>query len=88
MNHSIIKPAVNQIQSYPGLWQNELIEFCQSQQVAVEAWGPISKVNDKAKQKLVVIGEKYHKTWAQVILRYQVERNCIVIPKPHDKERQ
>lgn len=88
IDHSTIKPAVNQIQSHPGLWQDELIDFCQSQQVAVEAWGPISKVSDDAKQKLSVIGEKYHKTWVQVILRYQIERNVIVIPKSHDKERQ
>jgi len=88
LDHSTIKPAVNQIQSHPGLWQDELIDFCQSHQVAVEAWGPISKVSDDAKQKLSVIGEKYHKTWAQVILRYQIERNVIVIPKSHDKDRQ
>lgn len=88
LDHSTIKPAVNQIQSHPGLWQDELIDFCQSRQVAVEAWGPISKVSDDAKQKLSVIGEKYHKTWAQVILRYQIERNVIVIPKSHDKDRQ
>ncbi len=88
LDHSKIKPAVNQLQSHPGLWQDDLIEFCQSHQVAVEAWGPISKVSEEAKQKLTLIGEKYHKTWVQVVLRYQIERNVIVIPKSHDKERQ
>lgn len=86
--HSTIKPAVNQIESHPGFWQDDIIAFCQKHQVHVEAWGPITRVSEDAKQKLSLIGEKYHKTWVQVVLRYQIERDVIVIPKSTDKSRQ
>lgn len=45
-------------------------------------------MSDEAKTTLSTIGNKYDKTWAQVILRYQIEQNIIVIPKSHNKERQ
>lgn len=83
-----IKPAVNQVQSHPGLWNHEIIEYGQEQGVVAEAWGPLSRISDEAKDALEVIGDKYDKSWAQVILRYQIQRNVIVIPKSHNKERQ
>ncbi len=83
-----IKPAVNQIESHPGLWNDEIIDFCQKNNVFVEAWGPVKKVSDEAKAVLDSIGSKYGKTWAQVILRYQIERNVIVIPKSHKEANQ
>lgn len=56
--------------------------------VVPEAWGPLSRIDDEAKTTLSTMGEKYNKTWAQVVLRYQIERGVIVIPKSHNKERQ
>ena len=86
--HSRIKPAVNQIESHPGFWEDELIEFCQENKVIPEAWGPITRVSDEAKAVLSKIGDQYNKTWVQVVLRYQIERDVIVIPKSKDKLRQ
>lgn len=83
-----VKPAVNQIESHPGHWNDDLIEFTQSLGVAVQAWGPLSRVSEVSVAALNEIGAKYHKTWAQVILRYQVERNVIVIPKSHSAQNQ
>ena len=88
LQHSKIKPAVNQIESHPGLWQDELIEFCQKNGVIVEAWSPIKRTSDECKAKLTEIGAQYNKSWAQVILRYQIERNVVVIPKSTDPIRQ
>ncbi|VEU80400.1 aldo/keto reductase family protein [Haploplasma axanthum] len=88
INNSRIKPVLNQIESHPGFWQDNIIEFCHKNEVAIQAWGPLSKVNDETKEVLNQIGKKYNKTWAQVILRYQIQRNVIVIPKSHRKEGQ
>ena len=48
----------------------------------------VKKVSDESKVVLDSIGSKYGKTWAQVILRYQIERNVIVIPKSHKVDNQ
>ncbi|MGX7198152.1 aldo/keto reductase family protein [Enterococcus olivae] len=88
LEHSRIKPAVNQIESHPGKWNDPIIEYSLKHQVVPEAWGPLTKVSEEAKEVLSTIGESYGKTWAQVILRYQIERGVIVIPKSHNKGRQ
>lgn len=88
LENSKIKPVVNQIESHPGLWQDELISFCKKENIAVQAWKPVGKVSEDAKDILTTIGNKYHKTWAQIILRYQVERDIIVIPKSTALSRQ
>ena len=83
-----IKPVVNQIESHPGMWNDDIIEFTQGLGMAVAAWSPLKGVSLEAKEALQEIGYKYGKSWAQVILRYQIERNIIVIPKSHNKRRQ
>lgn len=85
---SNIKPAVNQIESHPGLWNQEIIDFSLANNVIPEAWGPLTRIPEEAKNTLEEIGNVYQKTWAQVILRYQLEQGVIVIPKSHNKERQ
>lgn len=86
--HSRIKPAVNQIESHPGHWNHETIAYCLEHDIIPEAWGPLTRVSDEAKKTLSTIGDFYGKTWAQVILRYQIEQKMIVIPKSHHHGRQ
>jgi Aldo/keto reductases, related to diketogulonate reductase len=86
--NSRIKPAVNQIESHPGNWNDAIVDYSLANQVIPEAWGPLTRVSEEAQQTLAKIGENYGKTWAQVALRYQIERGVIVIPKSHNKERQ
>lgn len=88
LEHSRIKPAVNQVESNPGNWNHEIIEYSLKNKVIPEAWGPLKKVDEKAQATLTEIGQRYNKTWAQVLLRYQIERNVIVIPKSHNLQRQ
>lgn len=83
-----IKPALNQIGSYPGNFQDELIEFGNKNGVISQAWGPLNRVNDDMKIVLNKIGTNYNKTWAQVLLNYQVNRGVVVIPKSHRHEGQ
>lgn len=87
VEHARIKPAVNQIESHPGKWQDELINFSVAHKVVPEAWSPL-KVTDAAQHVLSEIGKKYGKTWAQVLLNYQINRGVVVIPKSHHKDRQ
>lgn len=90
IEHGDITPAANQIESHAGKWNDELIAYNQSHDIASVAWSPLAGVKDNpsAKEKLEEIGAKYDKSFAQVLLRYQIERDVIVIPKSHNKERQ
>jgi len=83
-----VKPAVNQIESHVGKWNEELIAYHKDKGIASVAWSPLGGIDDKAKQALQEIGRQYGKTFAQVVLRYQIEQHIIVIPKSHDKDRQ
>lgn len=88
LDHCQIKPAINQIASYPGHWQDDLIEFNQTNGIVVQAWSPLNRVTFEMKNILQDIGKKHDKTWAQVILNYQVRRGVVVIPKSHRLEGQ
>ena len=86
--HNKIVPAVNQIEIHP-LFQREYDEsIMKPYGTQMEAWSPLvrgEKILDS--ETLKSIGAKYGKTPAQVILRWLIQRNIIVIPKSVHKER-
>lgn len=88
VEHARIKPAIHQIESHPGSWNDDLIRFTQAQGIIAQAWGPLWGVNDPIIAASTTIGQKYNKSWAQVLLRYQLERQVAVIPKSHHVRRQ
>ncbi len=83
-----IQPAVDQIQSNPSLWNQELIDYLLKNNIQPEAWGPLSKITDIQIKKIEKIAANYGKNWGQIILRYQIQRGVVVIPKSHDPRRQ
>lgn len=82
-----VKPAVNQIQVNLKEPNNELIEILQSLDIVPVAWGPM-KATEEQIEVLTEIGHSYDKSWAQVLLRYQIQRGVVVIPKSHNRENQ
>lgn len=87
--HNKITPAVNQIETHPFHQQIETQTFLKENNVQIESWGPFAEgKNDIFKNELLLsIAAKYQKTVAQVILRWQIQRGIIVIPKSVRKER-
>lgn len=86
-SYATVKPAVNQIQINLKEKNQELIDLLQEREITPVAWGPM-KATDAQKEALIQIGEAYDKTWAQVLLRYQIQRNIVVIPKSHNPKNQ
>lgn len=82
-----VKPAVNQIQINLKEKNEELLKHLVKNDITPVAWGPM-KVTDEQQETLSKIGESYNKTWAQVLLRYQTQRDIVVIPKSHNHENQ
>ncbi|MFD1707285.1 aldo/keto reductase [Siminovitchia sediminis] len=81
------KPVVNQVELHPRLSQEPLREYCQEQNIAVEAWSPIARGRLLEEPTLKHLAEKHRKTPAQIILRWHLQNGVIVIPKSIHKDR-
>ncbi len=84
-----IPPAVNQIETHPFNQQIEAASFLNEHKVQVESWAPFAEgKNDIFNNELLAsLASKYNKSIAQIILRWMIQRNIVVIPKTITKER-
>ncbi|KAG8500311.1 hypothetical protein CXB51_003636 [Gossypium anomalum] len=95
--YSKIKPAVNQIETHPYFQRESLVKFCQKHGICVTAHTPLGGADANTKRFGTVsclddpilkgIAEKYKKTVAQIVLRWGIQRNTVVIPKTSKFER-
>ena len=77
-----VKPVLNQVECHPYLAQNELKEFCAKHDIFVEAWSPLDQGGEVLQDDVIIkIAESKRKTPAQVVLRWHLQNNTIVIPK-------
>ena len=78
---------VNQMEFHPHLVQQDLIDFCQQHNIQYEAWSPLmqGKVFDLG--EFHQLADKYNKSIAQIVLRYNLQKGIITIPKSARKER-
>lgn len=84
-----IKPAVNQIETHPFFQREYDDKIMKEYGTQIESWGPFAEgKNDMFTNPILSeIGKKYNKSVAQVILRWLIQRNVVVIPKSVHKER-
>lgn len=82
MNNKVL-PAVVQVECYPFYQQEELLTFLKEHHIQMEAWGSFAegKKNIFENPLLKEIGQKYGKTTAQVILRWNIQRGIIPLTK-------
>ncbi|BDG81550.1 glyoxal reductase [Bacillus subtilis] len=76
-----IKPMVNQVEFHPRLTQKELRDYCKKQGIQLEAWSPLMQGQLLDNEVLTQIAEKYNKSVAQVILRWDLQHEVVTIPK-------
>ena len=84
-----IKPMVNQIETHPFFVQKESLETMEFYHVVPEAWSPLGGGRYKAfdNETLKKIADAHNKTVGQVMLRWNVQRGVVVIPKSTHVER-
>ncbi|MDG0814148.1 aldo/keto reductase [Cohnella rhizosphaerae] len=87
--HNEIVPAVNQVETHPFYQQHESAAFMKEQGVQHQSWAPFAEGlgNMFGNETLASIAEKHGKSVAQVVLRWLVQRQVVVIPKSVRKER-
>lgn len=74
-------PMVNQIEAHPYLSQEPLRAFCKEHNIAVTAWSPLGRGGVLQDEVILEISGKYGKSPAQVVLRWHVQNDILVIPK-------
>jgi methylglyoxal/glyoxal reductase len=82
-----IKPMVNQVEFHPHLTQKELLAYCKTEGIQLEAWSPLKQGQLLDHPVLVDIAQKYNKSVAQVILRWDLQHGVITIPKSVKEQR-
>ncbi len=87
---SDLVPAVNQVEFHPYVVQKELTDFCKKHNIQFESWSPLGAVkNGLLEDKTILnIADKYGKTPAQIILRWNIDKGVVTIPKSSNKNRQ
>jgi diketogulonate reductase-like aldo/keto reductase len=82
-------PHVNQISFFAGIHnkQKETLAFCKKHNILVEAYSPLA-IGHALKLPLVIeLAQKYHKTPAQILIRYTLEHGTLPLPKSIKKDR-
>ncbi|HUD05686.1 MAG TPA: aldo/keto reductase [Candidatus Saccharimonadales bacterium] len=81
LKNSQVVPAINQVELHPFLYQKELMGYCKSKDIAVEAYSPLVHGERMDNPVISEIANKHKKTNAQVLLRWNLQHGNIVIPK-------
>ena len=78
-----IPPAVNQFELSPYCYQSraDIVSLCRENNIAVEAYSPLVRTKRFDDPKLLAFAKKYGKTPAQILIRWALQENIIVIPK-------
>jgi diketogulonate reductase-like aldo/keto reductase len=87
LKHCTIVPMVNQMEFHPHLVQQKLIDFCCAHKIQYEAWSPLMQGKIFNIKELQDLGSKYGKDIAQIVLRWDLQKGVVTIPKSVHHER-
>jgi methylglyoxal/glyoxal reductase len=79
--NSEVKPVVNQIELHPLLTQVEIRDYCAKHEIKVESWSPLGRGNLLEEPTINHIAKKHGKSPAQVLIRWHLQHDLVVIPK-------
>lgn len=82
-----IVPMVNQIEFHPGMYNKELLDYCNKRDIKIIASSPLGNGKILENKDLIEIANRKNKTVAQICLRWIIQKGAIAIPKTTKKER-
>lgn len=74
-------PMVNQIEFHPGLMWKETRNYCKANGILIEAWSPLGTGRMLSNPQLQCIAAKYHKSVAQLCVRWCLQNEVLPLPK-------
>lgn len=82
-----ILPMVLQNEFHPKLVQQELIDYCKKENIQYQAWSPLMRGRILENETIAKIAKKYNKSIAQVIIRWDLQKGVLTIPKSVHQKR-
>lgn len=82
-----VTPVLNQVESHPKLIQTELREYAAKNDIKIQAWSPLMQGQILKNATLQTIADKYGKSTAQVILRWDIQRDVLLVVKSVHSDR-
>ena len=87
LDNSEIVPVINQVEFHPYLYQKDLLRFCKSNMIQLEAYSPLTRGKRLNDPRIVRIAKAYNKSPAQILVRWSLQHDLVVIPKSSHEER-
>lgn len=85
--YATVLPVLDQVEFTPWLYNKELLQYCQQRNIQLQSYSPITRGKKFDDPRLLQLCEKYGKSPAQVILRWNIEHGISTIPKSSSKQR-
>jgi diketogulonate reductase-like aldo/keto reductase len=80
-SYANVMPVVNQVELHIFLQQPELVKYCKNNNIMLEAYSPLAHAKSLDNHVVSDVAKKYHKTYAQVMLRWLIQQDLVVLPK-------
>lgn len=82
-----IKPMVNQIEFHIGVYNKDILDYCNRNNIIVEAWSPLGSGKLFKVEELKEMASKYNVSVAQLCIRWCLQNNTLPLPKSKNIER-
>lgn len=81
LSYATVVPVINQIELHPKLSQGALREFGEKHNIKIQAWSPLMQGQLLKHPEILEIAAKYNKSTAQIILRWDIQQNILLVVK-------
>lgn len=78
--------SVNQVEFHPYLYQKKLLDYCKENDIVLSASAPLARTEVFDDPIIKELADKYNKTQAQIVLRWELEKGIVPLPKSTNPE--
>ncbi len=87
LSYCEVRPSVNQVEFHPKLYQKDLLDYCNENGIILEAYSSLAKGALLKEKTVIDLAKKYSRSASQILLRWGIQHNLVVIPKSSGVER-